>query len=280
MRLHGRPGRRCRWRSRAACALLAWPLWAGADPWVPAFGTGGANFTIRQYDATQTFLPDQFGTATLPGSEQRYTMVRITGEHGLGGRFSLEYDLRAAHVQKIRTRHGQRLVQSSTGLEDQEVGLNIALTQRPGFADSVTLNVVAAAGSATSIPPLGTGHTAIEPDFQVGFTASRWRLAFMAGPRVFVDGAAAQMRAQVDSSLRLSRRVELGLTLFYTRTLTLHHPLPLADAAERYDLLRPGVSLKFRASRRLRPYIEYEQDVAGQGIHAGRRLTLGVRFSY
>jgi hypothetical protein len=273
--------RRGVWRAAAAALVLAsLPPLAGADPWVPPAGAGAMDFTLRQYDATQSFLPDQFGTATLPGSEQRYTMLRITGEHGLGGRLSIEYDLRAARIEKFRTHHGQSTVQSASGVQDQEVGLNLALTQRHHFADSVTLNVVAAAGSATSIPALGVGHTAIEPDFQLGFGGRRWRLALKTGPRVFVDGGAAQMRAELDSSMRLSPRIDLGLVLFYSRTVALRHPLPLTDSAERYDLLRPGVSLKYRINRHLKPFVEYEQYVAGQGIHAGRRITVGVQFAY
>jgi hypothetical protein len=275
------PPRRGVRRAAAAALLLAsLPPLAGADPWVPSAGTGTTDFTLRQYDATQSFLPNQFGTATLPGSEQRYTMLRITGEHGLGGGLSIEYDLRAARVEKFRIHHGQSTSQSASGLEDQEVGLNLALTQRPDFADSITLNVVAAAGSASSTPALGVGHTAIEPDFQLGLGGRRWRLALKTGPRVFVDGGAAQMRAELDSSVRLSPRIDLGLILFYSRTVALRHPLPLTDSAERYDLLRPGVSLKYRINRHLKPFIEYEQYVAGQGIHAGRRITVGVQFAY
>jgi hypothetical protein len=274
------PRRGVRRAVAAALMLASLPPLAGADPWVPSAGTGTTDFTLRQYDATQSFLPNQFGTATLPGSEQRYTMLRITGEHGLGGGLSIEYDLRAARVEKVRTHHGQSISQSASGLEDQEVGLNLALTQRPDFADSITLNVVAAAGSASSIPALGVGHTAIEPDLQLGFRGSRWRLELRTGPRVFVDGGAAQMRAELDSSVRLSSRIDLGLILFYSRTVSLRHPLPLTDSAERYDLLRPGVSLKYRINRHLKPFVEYEQYVAGQGIHAGRRITVGVQFAY
>jgi hypothetical protein len=225
-------------------------------------------------------LPYQYSSSTLPASELRYTMLRITGEQGLGHRLSIEYDLRAARVQKIRTKHARRLVETSIGAEDQEVGLNIELAHGHAFADSVTMNVVAAAGSTTSTPALGTGHTAIEPDFQAGLAGGGWRLTLKAGPRVFLDGGAAQMRAELDSSVRLSRRIDFGMILFYTRTVALRHPLPLSDSAERYDLLRPGVSLKYRITRGLKPFLEYEQDVAGQAIHAGRRITVGVQFAY
>ncbi len=253
---------------------------AHADAWVPPAGGGSFDFSLRQYDATRLFFPDQYGTATLPGSELRYTMLRITGVQGLGDRLSLEYDLRAARVQKIRIHHGRRIVETAGGIQDQEVGLNFALTQRADFADSITLNVVAATGSVSSTPALGVGHTAVEPDLQIGFAGARWRASFMAGPRVFVDGGAAQMRAELDADVRLTRRLDLGAIVFYVRTLKLRSPLPLTDNAERYDLLRPGLRLKYRITDHLKPFIEYEQDVAGQGIHAGRRITVGVAYSY
>ncbi len=275
-----RNARRWTWRTAAAVLALAPLPPAFADPWIAAAGAGSVDFAIRQFDATQAFLPGEYGTSTLPASELRYSMLRMTGEHGLGHGLSIEYDLRAAHVEKIRTRHGRRVVESSLGVEDQEVGLNIGLTQGRRFADSIALNVVAATGSITSHPALGTGHTAVEPDFQAGFAASRWRVSLKTGPRVFVDGGAAQMRAELDASVRISRRIELGGVLFYVRTLAMRHPLPTTDSAERYDLLRPGLRLKYRISDRFKPFIEYEQDVAGQAIHAGRRISVGVSYAY
>lgn len=271
-----------RWVSRmAAAALILTPVApVFADPWIPAAGAGSVGFAIRQFDATQAFLPGQYGTSTVPASELRYSMLRITGEHGLGHGLSIEYDLRAAHVQKIRTRHGRRLLESSVGVEDQEVGLNIGLTRGRRFADSMTLNVVVATGSATSHPALGTGHAAVEPDFQAGLAGSRWRISLKTGPRVFVDGGAAQMRAELEAGVRISRRIELGGVLFYVRTLAMRHPLPATDSAERYDLLRPGLRLEYRISERFKPFIEYEQDVAGQAIHAGRRISAGVSYAY
>lgn len=253
---------------------------AHADPWVPPPANGSVDFTIRQLDATRVFLPDQYGTTTLPGSELRYTMLRITGVHGLASRLSIEYDLRAARVEKIRVHHGRRIVDAVTGAQDQEVGLNFALTQRPDFADSIMLNVVAAAGSVSSVPALGVGHTAVEPDVQIGFAGRWWRASLKAGSRVFVDGGAAQMRAELDTDIRLTRRLELGAAIFYVRTIRLRSSLPPTDAAERYNILRPGLRLKYRLSRHFKPFVEYEQDVAGQAIHAGRRVTVGVTYAY
>ncbi len=264
----------------AGLALCARMGVAHADPWVPAAGNGAVDFALRQYDATRVFLPGQYGTATLPGSELRYTMLRITGVQGLGARLSLEYDLRAARVQKIRVHHHVRSVASATGVEDQEIGVNLALVQRARFADSIALNVVAASGSIRSNPALGVGHTALEPDFQIGMAGRRWRVALKSGPRIFLDGGVAQLRAEVDAETRVTGRIELGVEVFYVRTLTLRSPLPVQDRSERYDLLRPGIRLKYRVSAHLKPFIEYEQDVAGEGIHAGQRVTLGVTYAY
>ncbi len=271
------------WVSHVASAGLALgllPALAHADAWVPPADGGSADFTLRQFDATRVFLPNVYGSSTRPGSELRYTMLRITGEHGLGHRLSIEYDLRAARLCKFSVRHGRRRVSGSTGVEDQEVGLNIGLTQRRSFADSIVLNVVAATGSVSSTPALGTGHTALEPDFQAGFAAGGWRWSLKAGPRVFVDGGAAQLRAELEAEARVSRRIELGASLFYVRTAVLRRPLPLNDRAERYDLLRPGLILKYRIARHFKPFIEYERDVAGRAIHAGRRITVGVEYAY
>ena len=253
---------------------------AHADPWVPSAGDGWTDLMVRQYDATRVFLPGQYSSNTLPGSEVRYTMLRMTGVLGLGHRWSLEYDLRGARVEKIRTHHRRSTPFSATGVEDQEIGVNLALTRRRGFADSITLNVVAAAGSVTTVPALGVGHTAVEPDFQIGFAGARWRVSLETGSRVFLDSGVAQMRADLDLGMRLSRRIDLGAELFYVRTVGAPSPLPPTDSAERYDLLRPGIRLKYRVTPQLKPYIEYEQDLAGQGIHAGRRITLGVTYAF
>ena len=271
------------WRVRFGAGILAaliLPLAARADPWIPAAGDGSVEPAVRQYDATSVFPTDQYGTTTLPASDERYTMLRVTGTQGIGHRLSIEYDLRAARIEKIRSKHGRRIVDSATGLEDQEIGLNLGLHQGSRFADSIALNVVAPTGAAGTNPPLGTGRTAIEPDLQFGFADRRWRATLEAGSRVFVDGAATQMRAIVDASYRLSRRVEIGASVFYVRTVMRAKPLPVVDAGEPYNVLRPGVRLKFRLTPHLKPYVEYEKDVSGQAIHAGRRITVGFAYDY
>lgn len=253
---------------------------AHADAWVPSAGNGSFDFSVRQYDATASFLPGQFSTATLPGSELRHTMIRLTGEHGLGSRLSIEYDLRGARVEKIRVHHHSQIVSTALGVQDQEVGLNLALAQGKNFADSITLNVVAATGSIATTPELGVGHTALEPDVQVGFKGETWDVQLKTGSRVFLDSGIAQMRAELEAGVRITQRLRMGAILFYVRTIGVPNPNPLTDVAERYDLLRPGVEFKYRVTRRLKPFVEYEQDVAGQAIHSGRRITVGVTYAY
>lgn len=253
---------------------------AHAGAWIPLEKSGSVDIALRQYEATKIFLPGQYGTATLPGSERRYTMLRITGVQGLDRRLSIEYDLRAARVEKSHLRNGRHVVSIATGVQDQEIGLNVGLTQRAHFADSIALNVVVATGSVDSVPALGGGHTALEPDLQIGVTGARWHVLLKTGSRVFVDSGVTQMRAELDTTVRLTRRLELGAIIFYVRTVDLPSPLPSTDRAERYDLLRPGLRVKYRMTHRLKPFIEYEQDVAGEAIHTGRRITAGLTYSY
>jgi hypothetical protein len=264
----------------AALGAAALSLSAQADPWIPAAGEGRIEPMVRLFDATQAFSPSVFGTATEPSSEERYWMYRITGTQGIGGRFSIEYDLRAANFEKIRYKRGARIAQSVSGLEDQEIGLNFGLHQRPGFADSIELNVIAPTGAAGGSPQLGTGHAALEPDYQLGMAAGRVFATLTAGARVFVDGAAAQLRTDLEVGFHPTRDIELAGTVFFVRTVIRNAPLPPADAGERYDVLRPGLRVRYRVTRRFRPYLEYERDVAGKGIHAGRRLTLGFTVDY
>lgn len=269
--------------ARAVCATLAVlaasPL-AHADPWIPASGDGSFEPMVRQYDATSSFPATGFSTSTHPSSEQRYTMYRITGTQGIGHGLSIEYDLRAAHADKIRYKHHTRLDQSASGAEDQVVGLNFGLRQHRSFADSIALNVVAPTGRVTSTPALGTGQTAIEPDYQLGLAGGRVFATMEVGSRVFLDGAAAQMRADLDVGLRLSHRLEVAGTLFLARTIVRRSPLPTVDAGEQYNVLRPGIRLKYRVTRHFRPFVGYENDFAGKAIHAGHRITIGFKVDY
>lgn len=245
---------------------------ASADPWIPAAGHGYIDPMLRYYSASRAFPGNSFGTGTVPASKQKYWQFRVTGSEGLGHRLSIEYDLRAARVSD--TRHHRTT--TATGLQDQEVGLNYGLVQSKSFADAVTLNFVVPTGSALAKVPLSTGRSAIEPDFQAGWAGDGWFTTLELGPRIFTNGVATQFRFDGNVGIRLSQSFELTGETFLVRTYHSSRVLAPADNAELYNLLRVGVKLQYRLARNFRPYLGYEDFLAGKGIHAGYRVTVGV----
>ncbi|HQT47148.1 MAG TPA: hypothetical protein PLY97_07990 [Acidocella sp.] len=261
-------------------AVLAGAGVAQADPWIPAAGNGSAKVMVRLFNANRAFSSTGFGTATVPASKQSETQLRATGEQGIGGGFSIEYDLRAGKRQDSRTKLGVTSNLSATGLEDQEVGLNYGLIQSPLAALSVTVNVLAPTGNQHSAPALGTGHFAIEPDVQAGFKTGALTLTGEFGSRMFTDSGVAQLRATLYAGWRVLPRITLFGTGFVSRTVQRAASLSLSDQAEVYNVLRVGGGAEYKLTPCLRPYAEYEQNIAGQGIHAGDRITLGVSVSF
>lgn len=266
-----------------AAMTLATSLISGAtlaDPWIPAAGDGVAKPMIRSFRADDVFSPGSFGTGAQPGSSQELTQFRVTGTQGLGHRFSLEYDLRAGWLRSSRVRHNQPVTASHSGLQDQEIGLNYGLAQRPNFAVSVTFNVIAPVGATNPPPALGSGVWAVEPDYQVGLVRGPVALTLQAGPRIFLDGGAAQLRANLDISIRPRPRLALTGSAFFVRTIQQGRVVPVVDQGEIYNLLRLGVGAEYQLTSRFRPFVAYQVDVAGKAIHAGRRIVFGVAIHY
>lgn len=271
------------YRAAAAALMLGVALDAGtaaADPWVPASGHGVVKPMIRYFYANEAFSPYGFSTKRLPSGPETKTEYRATGIQGLGDGFSLEYDLRAALVRKSSTRHHHTVSTKAWGLEDQEIGLNYGLRQGRSFADSVTLNIVLPTGPSASNPQLGTGRWAIEPDYQVGIVQGRFSATLAMGPRQFLDGAVTQLRTDARLGFRASHRLTLATSLFFVRSIQNRSSLPPGTQAELYNRLRLGAAAEFAVTKRLRPFVAYEVDVAGQGIHAGERVTLGFAFHF
>ena len=261
-----------------ALVLLAGP--AAADPWIPAAGDGTIKPMIRLFDANEAFPAKAFTTNRNPSGTQTKTEYRLTGVQELGGNFSLEYDLRAALVRKSDLKHHHTVSTKAWGLEDQKIGLNYGLRQTPGFADSLELNVVLPTGSAGSSPALGTGRWAIEPDYQIGVASGRFSASLMVGPRQFLDGAVTQLRADGHIGFRATPRLTLAGTLFYVRSIQQRSYLPPSVRGELYNRFRLGAAAVFAVTKQIRPFVAYEVDVAGQGIHAGERITFGLAFHY
>ncbi len=269
-----------------ACALVLFAVStrpAHADPWIPAAGHGVIDPMLRYFSANRAFSPTHFGSTTYPSSQQRETQLRITGSQGIGHGLSIEYDLRGGTVQDTRHHAGQPVVSRASGLEDQVIGLNYGLHQTQSFADSITLKAVFPTGSTSQSPALGSGKAAIEPDYQVGIARGAMFATLVAGPRVFLDGGAVQLRSSLSLGYRVAPRLRVSGSVFYVRTLQRQQVVALADRGEIYNLLRVGVKLEYLPSGRLRqwrPFIGYEDSLAGKGIHAGRRIVLGLAVHY
>ena len=269
-----------------ACALVLASVGtrpAHADPWIPADGHGVFDPMLRYFSANDAFSTTHFGTSTYPSSHQRETQLRFTGSHGIGNRLSIEYDLRAGSLQETRHHAGQRITNGASGLEDQEIGLNYGLRQTQSFADSVSFNVVVPTGSSSQVPALGTGKAAIEPDYQLGIARGAMVATLVAGPRVFVDGGAVQLRTALSLGFPVAPRFRLTGTLFFVRTVHRQQMVSVADRGEIYNLLRVGAKLEYRprgSFRQWRPFIGYQDSIAGMGIHAGTRIVIGCVVHY
>lgn len=265
----------------ATAACLAVPLRAArADPWVPAAGDGVVKPMVRLFHGNQVFPSGGFTTGTLRGSSERSTQYRVTGVQGIGHGLSIEYDLRGGRVRSFTDRHHIPAASVSSGLQDEEIGLNYGLTQTPRFADSVTLNVIVPAGRTKPAPALGTGRWAVEPDVQAGISRPWGSLTMVAGARMFLDGAATQLRATIDLSLHLTRRLALTGEVFAVKTIRQASTIRPGTQGELYNLVRPAVGLTWRLTKTIRPFLLYEVNVAGEGIHAGSRVELGVAVHY
>lgn len=263
--------------SAVVCILVSGP--ADADPWIAAAGHGTFEPMLRDYTADQSFSASSFGTATHSASNKRQLQLRLTGSHGIGSRLAIEYDLRAARVS-VEHKHA---TYTATGWQDQLIGLNYGLRQTSEFADSVSIDMVFPTGSATDNPALSTGHTAVEPDYQVGITRKGWSATLRTGPRIFLDGEAVQWRADATLGVRVTSRLTVEGRLFLVRTEHRSGTVPAADSGELYDLFRPGLKLKYHPRGRFRnwrPFIGYDDYLAGKGMHAGHRLFGGVSLRY
>lgn len=267
-------------------ALVSFP--AKADPWLPPAGTGKVKAVVRSYHADRTFAASDWGSQTFPSNTRyRENSLKVTGLHGLGDDWALQYDLRAASLRKTKQKKKVETTRSASGLQDQVIGLVRGLRQGEGFADAVALNAVFPIGSTSSTPQLGVGHFAIEPQYLFGirhrFGSRTAYGSFSVGPRFYFAGHVAQWRATARAGINLVPKVDLFGTLFYARTRTrTNAAVATVDpyASEVYNLLRGGVGFQFAISKSVRPTIAYETDLAGRGIHAGHRIVAGLSWRY
>jgi hypothetical protein len=263
----------------ASALAVPWRA-ALADPWVPAAGAGEIKPMVRLFAGNRAFPAGGFTTSTVPASSASMTQYRLTGIQGIGDGISIEYDLRGARLRNQANVNHVPTPHVSAGLQDEEVGVNYGLAQQRDFADSVELNMIIPAGRSKAVPALGTGRWATEPDFQAGFAGGWGDITLTTGPRIFLDGNATQLRATLDLSVRVTHGLSLIGEVFAVKTLKQSSKLPPGAQGEIYNLIRPAVGVSWRMTPRLRPFLLYEVNVAGEGLHAGSQVEFGLALRY
>jgi hypothetical protein len=254
---------------------------ARADAWIPEEGSGYVEPMVRYSYSDQSFSPDYYSFNTYPSSNEQKTQLRIRGEHGLGGDFSLDYDFRYAFFSQSRTKDGVTESHAYSGLQEQRIGLNYGLSQDTNFADSIGLGVVIPGGSGVN-SHLESGRWAMEPIYYIGFKPGFWNLTgnLDVASRVFLDGGATQFRSHLEIGAPIVNRVHLAGKLFFVRTVKMSAYDNPNDRGELYNVLRVGVEARYSLADGLEPVFAYEDEVAGMGSHAAQRLTFGLKITY
>ncbi len=253
---------------------------AQAQAWIPQAGTGTVEPMVRYAFSDTAFPADTFSTETRASSSEQKVQFRITGDYGLGDGFSLNYDFRYAYRHSSDKTAGGSSHRSSSGFQEQRIGLDYGLTQDPAFADSIGLGVIVPGGGARSVH-LDSGRWAVEPIYNLGFKPGFWKLSgyFDVGSRIFLDGGATQFRTHLGIGAPVLDGVWLSGKLFFARTVRMG-AYDARDSGELYNVLRLGVEARFRLTDSVHPVLGYESEVAGMGRHAEQRLTVGCKLSF
>lgn len=255
---------------------------ADAGAWIPAVGTGRVTSMFRYSYADQSFPADSFSRKTHPSTKERKSQIRVTGEHGLGNGFSLDYDLRYGFLSHSKTKKGTTTVSTKDGFQDQRVGINYGLRQQKNFADAIGLGIVVPGSSGGSQPALDSGQWALEPVYRLGFKPGFAGLTVNVdlGTRTFLDGGVTQFRTQVALTTPISPRVHLIGKMFFVRTARMVNYDSTRDRGELYNLLRLGIGVRYRLTSKIEPVLIYESDIAGMSRHSDSRFTVGVKLKY
>jgi hypothetical protein len=254
--------------------VAAAPAWA--EPWIPAAGHGTTKPMVRLFSANTSFPHTNFTNHTIPASKETMTQLRLTGTTGVGYGLALNYDLRWGTTQI--SKRGRSV--TTSGLQDEEIGLGYGLTQTRLFADAIELNLVIPAGQTKPAPAQGTGRWAVEPDLDLGLHYGAFGATLLVGPRIFLDGNAIQFRTELDLAAHATPRLTFTGSVFFVDTAQTGSVPPPGASGELYNLLRLGLGVEYRLTDSLRPFFSYQDYVAGKGIHAGNRIEIGLVVKY
>ena len=253
-----------------ACTLP--PAIACADPRLPQPHHGKSQVIARWSFGNTAFRLPTFGAARKPASCEYESLSRYTGTYGLSRNWAIEYDLRAAETGKS----GHGYAQNARGFQDQLIGIERGLHQGARFADAVSLNVLIPTGAKRAA--LGSGVMALQPGYEAEIRGNGPHTPFASltiALRMYSGGFGSQWRASAQVGERITPRIEASGLLAYYRSTS---ALTVGPAA--YDELRAGVELKRTSQSGVRPFLRYEQDIAGRNVHAMRRISFGLEFKH
>lgn len=237
---------------------------------------------LRYASGDEVFPADRFSAHTTAGSVEHKKQFRLTGDHGLGGGFSLVYDLRYGSRYRAKRKDGVTNVTRSSGFEDEKVGIDYGLKQTDRFADALGIRLIIPGSSRANVPGFDSGHWAVEPSFSFGVKRGVWHLTSTCeiSTRVFTDWGVAQFRTDCEAAKPVLRHLQLAGQLFLVRSLRLGSYKDATDNGELYNLFRLGVKAKYKIGHRLESFVGYERDIAGMGRHATDRVTVGLKIAY
>lgn len=275
----------------AALVFLTFATSVRANPWEPPEGytvwespEGHTvlHFEYRDYQADRRFPQDSFTTKTQPStSHYDKNELRIAGHTALNRQWIFFFDLRAAQIRKIK----RKATLESTGPEDQQLGFARVLDSHADRAQALALSFVIPTGSGTQDPALSTGQHAFEIDYwlwtRILSASSPLYASISMGPRIFIEGGAAQLRFIGLVGGPLWHRWSWNARLFLSRTLAQNGGYVPGDPihnATNYNLLRPGFGISYNLTHTLHLDLLYEKEVAGEAQHAGQRFSLGLSF--
>lgn len=247
------------------CALPS--LTVSAEPRLPKPHHGKASIMARWSTGGRGFSPTSYGSATRPASNKRETLLRAIGTYGLSRGWAIEYDLRGG----VLSRSHHHVTRSTAGLEDQLIGIERALHQQPNFADAIAFNVLIP-GSRTG--GLSAGVMALQPGYEAEIRGSGRGAPYASmnvAARLYSGGYGGQWHIFTEVGAHVTRRLSIAGLLTYYRSMN-----AFARGPAGYDELRAGIELRERLWRNVRPFLRFEQDLAGRNIHDLSRISLGI----
>lgn len=266
----------------AATAALLFTLvpCVHANPWESSGQNNVIKFEYRDYSADHAFSPNGFGTSTQPSSSHYLKQeIRLTGHTAVTPHWIFFFDLRAAHIRKIKSSYSL----TASGPEDQQLGMARVFDNHPESAQAIAMSLLIPTGSGTLDPALSTGQHAVEFDYwlwhRLGDVTSPGYVTLALGPRLFLEGGAAQIRLTGLVGGPITPRLSWIGSLFLSRTLGPNDGYITGDPghnATNYNVLRPGVGVTYHLMQGLHLELLYEKELAGRAQHAGQRLTLGL----